>query len=53
MRRSEVREIFDSSTFREWKKGREAEQKIDLAVINRLDVVIKALGQLGKAIATR
>jgi len=53
MRRSEVREIFDSSTFRDWKKGREAEQKIDLAVINRLDVVIKALGQVGKAIATR
>lgn len=53
MRRSEVREIFESSTFREWKKGREAEQKIDLAVINRLDVVIKALGQLGKALVSR
>ncbi|MBI3229539.1 MAG: hypothetical protein HYZ45_04940 [Burkholderiales bacterium] len=53
MRRSEVREIFESSTFRDWKKAREAEQKIDVAVINRLDVVIKALGQVGKAIVSR
>lgn len=53
MHRSDVREIFDSSTFRDWKKAREVEQKIDVAVVNRLDVVIKALGQLGKAIVHR
>lgn len=53
MRRSEVREIFDSSTFSDWKKAREADQKMQAAMIQRLDVVIKALGQVGKAIAYR
>lgn len=51
MRSSDVRSIFQSKAFGEWKKGREAEQKVSLAVIERLDVVIKALGNLAKVMS--
>jgi hypothetical protein len=50
MRRSDVQSIFESKAFSEWKKNREGSQKIDMAVIERLDVVIKAIGNLGKAL---
>jgi hypothetical protein len=48
MRSSDVRSIFQSKAFGEWKKGREAAQKVDLAVIERLDVLTKAVGNLAK-----
>jgi hypothetical protein len=53
MQRSDVEVIFESKAFSDWKKSREADQKLDLAVIERLDVVIKAIGNLGKALANR
>lgn len=48
MRSSDVRSIFQSKAYSEWRKGREAAQKLDLAVIERLDVVIKSIGNLAK-----
>ena len=51
MRQSNVRSIFQSKTFGEWKKNREAVQKVDLAVIDRLDALIKAVGHLTKAVS--
>lgn len=51
MRRSDVQVIFDSKAYGDWKKSREATQKIDMAVIERLDVVIKSIGNLGKALS--
>lgn len=53
MRSSDVRSIFQSKAFSEWKKGRESSQKVDLAVVERLDVLIKAIGNLGKALSSR
>jgi hypothetical protein len=51
MRSSDVRSIFQSKAFGEWKKGREAAQKVDLAVIERLDVLTKAVGNLAKTMS--
>lgn len=51
MRRSDVQTIFESKAFGDWKKAQEARQKIDLAVVERLDVVIRAIGNLGKALS--
>ncbi len=45
--------VFDSKAYGEWKKSRDANQKIDLAVIDRLDVLIKSIGGLGKLLAKR
>lgn len=49
MRRSDVTSIFESKAFSDWKKSREAQQKIDAAVLERLDGVIRAIASLGKA----
>lgn len=51
MRSSDVRSIFQSKAFGDWKKNREASQKVDLAVIDRLDAVIKSVGNLAKAMS--
>jgi hypothetical protein len=41
--------IFESKSFENWKKGREGEIKIQSAIINRLDGVIKSVGILIKS----
>lgn len=51
MRSSEVRSVFTSKAFAEWKKGRESEHKVSLAVIERLDVLTKTVGNLGKVLS--
>lgn len=51
MRRSDVKTIFDSKAFKDWKKGKEGAHKVDEAVIERLDVLIRTMGILGKLIA--
>lgn len=51
MRSSDVRSIFQSKAFGDWKKNREASQKVDLAVIDRLDAVIKSIGNLSKVMS--
>lgn len=50
MKKSDVKTIFDSKSFKEWKRSREAQGKMDLAVCERLDNVIRAIGSLGKAL---
>lgn len=51
MRRSDVQGIFESKAFEGWKKSRESMQKIDIAVIERLDMVIRSIGNLGRALS--
>ena len=46
---SDSREFFSSKAFAGWKKGKEHETKLQLAVIERLDGVIKGLNNLAKA----
>lgn len=53
MKRSEISTIFESKAFREWKQSREASHKIDAAVVERLDILIRAIGSLGKALVAR
>ena len=51
MRSSDVRSIFQSKAFTDWKKNREAENKVQLAVIERLDVLIRSVGNLAKVMS--
>lgn len=48
---SEVHAFFKSSAFDGWRKNREAEQKIQGALIGRMDGVIRAIGFLGQALS--
>ena len=50
MRRSDTKALFESSAFKDWKKGRESKGKAEHAVLERLDNVIRAIGSLGKAL---
>jgi len=51
MRSSDVRSIFQSKAFGDWKKNVEAEHKVDIAVVERLDALIKSIGNLMKAMS--
>jgi hypothetical protein len=51
MHRSSVTSLFNSQAFAQWQKSRDVHQKIDLAQIERLDMVIKSIGNLSKALA--
>ena len=51
MHRSSVTSLFNSQAFAQWQKSREVNQKIDLASIERLDMVIKSIGNLSRALA--
>ncbi len=53
MRRSDVQAIFESKAFSDWRKSQEANQKTQAAVIERLDLVIKSVSGLGKALSRR
>jgi len=51
MRSSDVRSIFESRAYSDWKKSQEAQHKVDAAIIDRIDNATKAIVNLGKAIA--
>ena len=42
---SEAEEFFKSKAFQDFQKGREAELKLQLALINRLDAIHKVLAR--------
>jgi len=46
---SSVSDYFNSKAFTDWKKGKDAETKLQVAVIERLDGVIKSLHAIGKS----
>lgn len=46
-----VRKLFDSKPFENWKANRDNEHKIVLAELNRLDAIIKSLGNVAQVIA--
>ncbi len=48
---SDARDFLESKAFDTWVKHRELEQKVQLALVGRLDGVIKGIGALGKAIS--
>jgi len=51
MQASTVRQFFDGKAFADWKKGREAELKMQAAVVERLNRVIEACGMVAKTVA--
>jgi hypothetical protein len=48
MAKSDAVTFFQSKSFSDWQKNREAEIKIQVAVVNRLNETIRALGILIK-----
>jgi hypothetical protein len=43
--------FFDGKPFEDWKNGREAEMKTQVAIVNRLNDVIRACGVVAKTVA--
>lgn len=50
---SVARRFFDGNTFEGWRKGREAESKMQAAIVSRLNDVIRACGIVAKTVANR
>jgi len=50
MKPSDVKLIFETNTFRDWKRSREAQGKNMSGALERLDNLIRAVGSLGKAL---
>lgn len=50
---SYLRAYFESPVYQQQQKVTEANQKMEIAVIGRLDVLIKAFGGLAKAVVGR
>jgi hypothetical protein len=48
MKLSDVKTFFESKAFKGWKKSKEQEVKLQVAIIDRLDAVIKSIHNLGK-----
>ena len=48
---SVARKFFDGKTFEDWRKGREADAKMQAAIVNRLNDVIRACGIVAKTVA--
>jgi len=46
-----VRLFFESQPFDNWKKGRESEGKTQVAIVNRLNDVIRGQGVIAKTVA--
>lgn len=53
MQPSVIRRFFEGKHFEDWKKGRDAELKTQSAIVDRLNTVIRAIGNLGKVLARR
>lgn len=48
---SVVKKFFDGKPFEDWKKGRDSELKIQAAIVDRLNSVIRACGVVAKTVA--
>jgi len=46
-----VETFFDGKAFADWKKGKESELKLQAAIVNRLNDVIRASGIVAKTVA--
>lgn len=45
---SQIQQLYRTKAFDNWKKAQDAEAKISLGVIERLDNVTRAIGNLGR-----
>lgn len=46
-----ISKFFDGKPFEEWRKGRDAELKNQVAIVERLNEVIRACGIIAKTVA--
>jgi hypothetical protein len=53
MRRSDIQMLFASKAYKDWQKAQENRVKLQVAVIDRIDAVIKSIGSLGRALTRR
>jgi hypothetical protein len=53
MTRSQIRAVFESKQFKDWKRGKEAENRLKSAEIERLDNIVRSISGLGKVMAQR
>ena len=53
MQPSVVKRFFEGRPFEDWEKGKEAELKTHAAAVDRLNTVIRSIGNLGKVLARR
>jgi hypothetical protein len=53
MRASDVRALFESKAYSDWIKARENRAKLQGAILDRIDNVIKAIGNLAKSLTRR
>lgn len=51
MQPSVAKRFFDGKAFDDWRRGREQEAKVQVAVVNRLNDVIRSLGVVAKTVA--
>lgn len=52
MTQSDVNDFFEGKAYAEWRKGREQEHKVQAAIGDRLNGVIRACGVIVKAISS-
>lgn len=50
---SMAKAFFDGKPFADWKRAREADAKLQAAIVNRLNDVIRGLGTVAKAAGGR
>jgi hypothetical protein len=51
--RSALSDIINTKTFKDWTAAREAKSNLDVALVERIDNVVRAVVNLGKALAGR
>lgn len=47
-----VREFFEGKPFTDWRKSREQELKLQAAIVDRVNGVIRACGTIAKAVSS-
>jgi len=53
MTASDAKRFCDSKAFADWRGAREAESKVQAAIVDRLNGVIRAVGSLSKSMSRR
>lgn len=53
MTESASREFFEGKVYADWKKGKESEMKLQAGIAERLNNVIRACGNIAKAVSFR
>lgn len=50
---SDIEAFFNSKAFADWRRGREAENKLQAAIVERLNEVIRGTGIVAKTVAKK